>query len=285
MNNSFDKPKICYNNLLKGVAYTMLAGVDDPSAPLSDAWVWDMSRPALPLADVNGTLSFSVNTPPRDGFGVNAAGSFTKFGDTLGFGGGGGVADTMILGAARNNPSLTRFAVGTLTILADGVQVFSSLIYAPNNSSVIYNLTPHAAASVYTITITGLTPNATVKIPELFIGSSLIMPYFDLGHDMYGETYVSTAFKAATGREVLSRRYVRIEQTLKWSWLDAQKRNELKVFIESALEVLQPFWVIGFPDSDPTACYMGLHNGKSAPLKVGQAGYMPSFSLKFQEKL
>jgi len=279
-----DKPKICYNNLLKGVAYTMLAGVDDASAPLSDAWIWDMSRPALPLADVNGTLSFSVSTPPSDGFGVNVAGSFTKFGNALGFG---GVlaADTMILGAARNSPHLTRFSGGTLTILADGAQVFSSLIYAPQDSSIIYNLTPHAAASVYTITITGLTPNATVRLPELFIGSSLTMPYFDLGHDMYAETYVSTAFKAATGREVLSRRYVRIEQTLKWSWLDAEKRNELKLFIESALEVLQPFWIIGFPDSDPSACYMGRHAGKSAPLKVGQAGYMPSFSLKFQEKL
>jgi len=193
---STEYPIIAYNNLLRGTGYTVLAGTDEPAAPLSDAWSWDMSRPALPRADANGTLSFSVNTPTGVGYGVDANGVFSSYGAATNYGGK-VVAQAMILGAARNNPGGFRFSGGTLTVLADGVQIFSQTIYAPQNASAFYRLPTHAAATAYTINITGLAPNATVRMPELYIGNSLQMPALELGYDWYGENVQPTSFKAA----------------------------------------------------------------------------------------
>jgi len=277
-------PIIAYNNLLRGTGYTMLAGTDEPAAPLSDAWTWDMSRPALPTADANGTVSFSVNTPPGVGYGVDAAGNYVQYGAILPYGGR-EVADIIILGAARNNPGGHRFSGGTLTISADNVQIFSQTIYAPQNASALYRLPAHSAASTYTITISGLTANATVRLPELYIGTSLIMPALELGHNWYGETFQSTSFKASTGRVLRSRRYVRVEQPLNWRYLDVVQRNEVQQFIESALEEIQPFWFIAFPDSAPTRCFMGFHDAATAPMPMTVADMIDKFSLKFVEKL
>lgn len=279
-----DTPIIAYDNLLSGSSYAMIAGTDDSAAPLSDAWSWDMSRPALPLADATGKLSFRVTTSSGVGYGVDAYGAFVSYGSILPYGGI-PTADVMILGAARNNPSGERFQGGHLQVLADGVEVFAQTIYEPQNASVIYQLTSHAAPTQYTITITGLTPNATVRLPELYIGASLRMPRLDYGLDFYPETYPSTSFKASSGREVRSRRFVRVEDNLKWSHLDGATINEVRQFVEVALEELQPFWFVAFPDSSPTACYLGIHAGDRANMPLGAAMRVTSFKLKFQEKL
>jgi len=279
-----DAPIIAYDNILTGPNYTMLLGVDEPSAPLSDAWTWDMSRPALPRADANGVLSFSVSLSSGLGYGVDSSGNYVSYGQIIPYG---GVpdADILILGAARNNPSGKRFTGGSLQILADAVEVFSQTIYSPSNASTVYQMTPHTAPSTYTITISGLVADATVSLPELFIGKALAMPFLDYGLDAYPETYTSTTFKASTGREIRSRRFVRIEQTLKWSYIDSVKRNELRSFIESALENLQPFFFAAFPDTAPSDCYMGIHTGNNAPMPLGAAMYVTHFSIKFQEQL
>jgi len=281
---AIEYPIIAYNNLLRGAGYTMIAGTDEPAAPLSDAWSWDMSRPALPIADANGTLSFSVNTPAGVGYGVDVNGNYVQYGAIATYGGK-EVADTMILGAARNNPGGVRFSGGTLTVLADGVQIFNQTIYAPQNASAFYRLPIHNAATTYTITITGITASATVRLPEIFIGTSLVMPALELGHNWYGETFQSTNFKAATGRVLRSRRYVRIEQALRWRYLVGTQRTDVQRFVESALESLQPFWFLAFPDSAPTNCYMGFHDAYSAPMPMTVANIIDTFSLKFVEKL
>jgi len=263
-----NQPIIAYDNLLQGNVYTMLAGIDEPSSPLSNAWLWDMSRPALPVADANGILSFSVDTPTGVGFGKNALG-FTPFGQ----GGFGGlkVADTFILGASRNLPAGYRFTSGHLQVLADGVEVLSQTIYNPINTSVIYQLADHSAASKYTITISMLTPNATAVLPEIFIGKSLTMPYVEYGFDEYGEVFAGSNFKAESGREYRSVRYRRLEQKPRWKHIEQSKAINIRAFIESALESAQPFWFAWAPASHSNAVYMMRHKGDTVkmPLSVG----------------
>ncbi len=278
-----DQPIIAYNNLLQGANYNILAGVDDPGAPLSDAWIWDMSRPALPQADSAGVLSFSINTPSGTGYGVDAVGNFNAFGDELTFGGL-QIATAMILGASRNNPGGSRFSGGVLQVQADGVEVFSRTIYAPQNASALFQLAAHPAAATYTITISGLTPGATVRLPEIFIGPVMQMPFFELGLDAYGERFKETRFESGTGRIARSRRFVRIEKRLRWRYLDPQQQNTIRQFIETALESLRPFWLVEFPDSKPANAYLGFHSKDTSPLPLG-AGMYVDFSLNFIEAL
>ena len=278
-----DQPIIAYNNLLQGVNYTVLSGVDEPSAPLSDAWIWDVSRPALPRADSTGKLSFSVNMPARFGYGVDAAGRFSKFGDSVSFGGL-QIATALILGAARNNSGGVRFSGGTLSVLADGVEVFNQAIWSPKNTSTLFQLTAHPPAAVYTIAITGLSADATVRLPEVFIGPVMTMPYLELGSNAYGERFKSTDFEAGTGRITRSLRFVRIEKRLRWRYLDSAQQNEIKLFVETALERLRPFWLVESPDSNPAGAYLGYHKRDSAPMPLG-AGMRADFSINFVEAL
>jgi len=263
-----NQPVIAYDNLLQGNAYTMLAGIDDASSPLSNAWIWDMSRPALPVADSHGVLSFSINTSAGVGFAKDALG-FIPFGQ----GGFGGfkVADTIILGASRNNPAGYRFTGGHLQVLADGVEIFNQTIYAPINKTAMYQLAAHSAASVYTITISLLAPNATVALPEIFIGTSLVMPFLEYGFDEYGEVFAGSNFKAESGREYRTVRYRRLEQKPRWKYLEASQAADIRAFVELALESAQPFWFAWSPVMHPNAVYMMRHKGTSVkmPLSVG----------------
>jgi len=279
-----DTPIIGYNNLLTGSNYTLVSGTDDSAAPLSDAWSWDMSRPALPRADASGVLSFTVPVSSGVGYGYDASGNYVAYGDLIGYGGV-AVADIIILGAARNNPSGERFQGGSIQVIADNVVVFSRTIYEPRNASVIYNMTPHAAPSAYTITLSGLTPDATVRIPELFIGPALNMPRLDYGIDFYPETFHSTSFPAVSGRVIRSRKFVRAEDNLSWSNIEPEMANQIKVFVETALETVRPFWFCAFPESKPTDCYMGMHIGDRVRMPIGAVMRIDNFKLKFQESL
>ena len=81
-----DEPIIAYNNLLAGSTYTMLQGIDEASAPLSNSWIWDMARPAFPRADSNGVLSFSVTLSSGIGYGVDSSGNYVSYGGILPYG-------------------------------------------------------------------------------------------------------------------------------------------------------------------------------------------------------
>lgn len=278
-----DTPIIGYNNLLRGTSYTVLAGTDTPAAPLSDAWTWNMSRPALPVADATGKFSFSIPVTAGVGYGVDASGSFVAYGTILPYGGA-GMADTLLLGAPRNNAALTKFANGTIQVLADAVEVYNKAIYSPGNTSQVFQLAPHVAPATYTVTITGLTPSATVRIPEMFIGPVLHMPGLELGFDAYGERFARTKFESATGHVIISRKFIRLEKQFRWRYVEPAKRNEFVSFIEQALEIQQPFWIAEFPDTLPTNCYLGFHDAETMPLPLDVA-MRTDVSIRFAEKL
>lgn len=276
-----NEPRICYENLLQGDGYTILLGEDDTAAPLSNAWLWDMSRIAMPRADANGVLSFTVNTPAGVGFGMDDFG-FTPFGH--GSFGGKVLADVLILGASRNSPGGFRFTGGNLQVLADGVEVFNRPIYEPINTSVIYSLTEHTAASTYSIIISGLSAEATVLLPEIYIGPSLLMPYIDQPFNANGEHAKRTVNEYATGRIKTANRFRRMEMNPKWSDIELAQQFEIHKWLENSWEAGELMWWAWSPQSKPTAVYMGRHHSDKAPMPF-QTGMYADFAMKFVEAL
>lgn len=266
-----DAPMIAFGNMLVGAVYTMLLGVDNPQAPLSNAWSWDTQKPALPTADANGVVSFSFVTPLGVGYGMDAFSNFIEFGFHQGFG---GVveADTLILGASRHLEVGRRFsAPATIEVFADAMNILSVKSYASSNASEVLALANHTYPINYTITISGLTPNFTANIPELFFGAVMRMPFLEFGYNEYGEVTKSTVFPAGSGRDHYSRKYRRMELRPKWKNIEPTLSFYFLLFIEQAIEENQPFWWAWAPISRPSEVYLMQHKGGKVnkPLRAG----------------
>jgi len=283
-----NNPLIGWKNLLAfGNDPTVTTGTDSTSNPITNVTNGFMTRPALPIADGSGTVVVEF-TGLNSGFG-----SF-GFGEE-GFGlspfGGVFTADLFIIGAARNNSAGEHFTGGNVKLeLYDSVSaawttVVDTAMPATANVSQRFLLDPlTGAATSARLTITGQTANSSVRLPELYLGPAITMPFLDLGFDPYIEVSKGNRVDVSTGRTLRNVRFRRIEVDPSWSNLERATWEEVDLFREDVIEEAGKFWWLWAPESAPAAVYLVQHDKESAPMPYKSAT-LRTFRLKLVEAL
>jgi len=235
-----DAPIIAYDNLLVGATYTLNAGTEQTASPISDAATLDLTRPALPKTNASGVVEIEYQ--------VNIT-----------------VPTVFIMGAARHdNTAGYKTSYGTFAVHYWNGSAWVTLITAALsavNVSTIYKLAAHIPVAVdskykYRLTYSGLTPNSTISIPELFLGSCIEMPFLDFGYDEYNDVLKGNKFTSLSGRTYMVAHYRRLEARPSWSTVPRSYDQYSQVFREEVIEQAKPFWWSWQPDTSPNATYM-----------------------------
>jgi len=274
-----DRPIFAWRSILTGSTYTVLAGTDNPDAPISNLLDYDLTRPAIPQTDAAGQLQIQFTLDPAQysiGWGATQYGVIPW---------GGWSPRVLIIGAHRHEAA-GQHDLYDATISLDGGLLDPTLIPVPANTSYLRKLNPVSTTpATITVTITGLPASSYVRIPHLYIGEMLEMPYLELGYEPYPEHVVTADFRSASGRIYRQIRYRQMRFTARWRAIyEPAVLAAASVMIEDAIEQHQPIWWAWAPDSRPHEVY--LVDARDVPRwPITQAGMWRDLTIQMDEVL
>jgi len=239
-------------------------GVESAGGEITEAATWDTLKPAIVDADEFGIIGIIL----------------WAYGDA---------PDLLIVGAHKHDSTGFRFDQGTVSAYSTGplgsgasvILVGTKSMAGNRNDPVLIKLadistySPYTSAGgrIYRIEFTGLAPNETYVIPELFFGKALELPPMDYNYDESLEEWKGVSFTAENGRiyeSALSRRY---KADPVWGVLPESYAAAIETFREEHLEERRPFWWAWRPDTYDTQVYLMHHNARTAPMPRDTMAY------------
>jgi len=139
-------------------------------------------------------------------------------------------------------------------------------------------------AYLYRITFAGLPVLSDAIVPEIYLGTAMVMPFVELGWDPYHEVSGVKSFETEKGRIHEQLFYRRLELDPQWQYLVQAEWTQVEEFREVALERRVPFWLLWKPDSAPTECYLMRNRPPSAKMPYQTQAHR-SFGLNLVEDI
>lgn len=291
-----DEPMIAYRNRLgmAGSSYQITIGAESAALPLTNAWNDDLLVGAS-VTTSNSIMQMVWNAPfnhlAQVGYGVEPYGA-----------GGYGGADIrtpialncLVFGATRHEAAGLRSVPTRYRVFAEsgyglggyglggyGGSVLDRTESPAANASLMRQFDDVNAVRV-TLTIWGLP--TTAKIPGLYLGRAVRMPYLEHGFDPYNEVSYGSSFVSESGREYPQLRYRKMELSPKWSFIDTSQFADIADLRENAFEIGAPVWFNWAPNSHASETYLMRQSDKVTPFPYVNARYR-SLSLKLVEAL
>jgi hypothetical protein len=265
-----------YNNLIASrTTYTFTAGSDGIGSPLSGALLQKNPQISILRTDANGQVQIEFDTAPEYLYGQGPHG--------IGYLGGFASPQALILGAHRHDPSRERFADGIVQLEYYDAGSWVTLLPAEdilaNINQVSLHLldyhTPDLVGGVYKyrLTISGLSADADIVLPHLFLGPLLTLPYIDLGFDPQQEATGGTEFPGGAGAVYENTRWRKKKSAPSWTEaISDDQADEIYFFLEHLEEKLHYYWFWA-PETRPFEGYLMRHTGKEIKMPIRRGMY------------